>query len=198
MSREFVFHTCIEFGPLTAFFIASFFFDFYTAAAVLVGATITALVVSFLRYRRFAAFSFFCSLFVLVCGTATVYFHDPRWIVIEYTMSNLAFAAALLGGWWYQRPLLRDLFGHMFLITERGWLTLTWRWGACFLITAITNQLWWWMFPDENLWALFRFVSTIGIFIFGMLQFFTSRRERLPEASPWGLVVMKHATLNQK
>lgn len=192
MSKEFAVHTCIEFGPLTAFFVASFFFDFYTAATVLVVTTVLALATSFIRYRRFAAFSFFCSVFVLICGTATVYFHDPRWIVIEYTLSNLAFACAILGAWFNKHPLLRDLFGHMFLITEKGWLILSWRWGVCFLVTAITNQLWWWMWPDENVWTVFRFASTIGIFVFGMLQFLTSRKERLPEASPWGLVVMKH------
>jgi intracellular septation protein len=191
MSKEFAIHTSIEFGPLTAFFVASFFFDFYTAAAILVLTTLASLITSFIRYRRFAAFSFFCSIFVLICGTATVYFHDPRWIVIEYTISNLLFAGGLLGGWFMHRPVLRDLFGHMFLITEQGWMTLTMRWGLCFLITGVSNQLWWWIFPDETLWTLFRFVSTIGVFVFGMCQFFTSRRERLPEASPWGLVVMK-------
>jgi intracellular septation protein len=191
MSREFVIHTAIEFGPLTAFFVASFFSDFYSAAAVLVITTLLALITSFIRYRRFAAFSFFCSMFILVCGTATVYLHDPRWIVIEYTVSNLAFGVGTLGGWYLNRPVLRDLFGHMFLITERGWMLLTYRWGMCFLVTAVMNQLWWYLWPDENLWTLFRFVSTIAIFIFGMYQFSISRRERLPEASPWGLVVMK-------
>jgi intracellular septation protein len=191
MSREFAIHTCIEFGPLTIFFITSCFADFYTAATALVLATLAALILSAIRYRRFAAFSFLCSIFVLVCGTATVYFHDPRWIVIEYTASNLIFAIGLLGGWARGRPILRDLFGHMFLISETGWLLLTWRWGICFLVAAVTNQLWWHFYPDEQLWAAFRFVSTLAIFIFGMLQFFVSKRERLPGSSPWGLVVMK-------
>lgn len=191
MSREFIIQTLIEFGPLTAFFFASFIYDFYTAASVLVASTLLALLTSLVRYRRFALFSFFSSVFVLVCGTATVYFHDPRWIVTEYTISNMAFACALLTGWVYDKPILQSLFGHMFLITHHGWMVLTFRWGLCFFVTALTNHIWWWYIPDEEMWSLFRFVSTFAVFIFGMLQFTVSRRERLPGASPWGLVVNK-------
>ncbi len=187
MSLEFFIHSCIEFGPLTLFFILSFFSDFYVAALGLVIATLIALVGSIMRYRRFALFTFFTSVFILICGTATVYFHDPRWIVIEYTLSNTIFACALLIGWWHNKPVLRNLFDHMFLISDRGWMILTFRWGVLFLVTAITNQLFWEMYPNESSWALFRFVSTIGAFIFGISQFAVSRRERLPDSSPWGL-----------
>ncbi|MFZ2593916.1 MAG: septation protein IspZ [Minisyncoccia bacterium] len=189
MSLEFFIHTLIEFGPLTLFFVLSFLTDFYSAALGLVIATCLALLASYVRYKRFALFTFSVSSFILICGSATVYFHDPRWIVIEYTVSNLAFAGVTLVGWYYNRPVLKDLFGHMFLMSEKGWMLLTFRWGLVFLITGIMNQVFWEMTHDENAWTLFRLVSTIGIFIFGLLQFGVSKRERLEGSSPWGLSV---------
>jgi intracellular septation protein len=188
MSLEFALLTAIEFGPLTVFFITSYIYDFYTAALFLVIATIIALIVSVLRYRRFAYFSFLMGLFVLICGSATVLFHDPRWLVIEYTVNNCSLALALLGGYYFlNRPVLRDLFGHMFMISEKGWMILSWRWGMLFLITGVTNQIFWELVRDEYLWTIFRLLATVFIFVFGMSQFLTSRRERLPEGSAWGL-----------
>lgn len=188
MSLEFAILTAIEFGPLTAFFLTSYLSDFYTAALVLVISTLIGLIVSVIRYGRFAYFSFLMGFFVLTCGSATVYLHDPRWLVIEYTVNNISLSAALLIAYYfYDKPFLRTLFGHMFSISEKGWMLLSWRWGMVFLITGVTNQIFWEMTRNEYHWTIFRLFATCAIFAFGMSQFYTSKKERLPESSSWGL-----------
>jgi intracellular septation protein len=187
MSRAFAEHTCIEFGPLTLFFFVSFIWGFYPGANALVVSTLVALIYSLYRHKRFAVFSFTVSSLILVCGTLTVLLHEPRWLVWEYTLSNLAFGIASLVSVYQHRPLLRLLFSHMFAIHERGWMKLTLRWGIVFCIAAITNQLFWEWYQDEDLWTLFRFISTFVIFIFGLSQLYISKQERLEGSTPWGL-----------
>jgi intracellular septation protein len=187
MSRTFLEQTAIEFGPLTLFFFVSWVWGFYPGATALVISTLIAMAYSLYRFRRFAVFSFTVSTLVLLCGTATVWLHEPEWIVLEYTISNLAFGIATLVSYLRGHPLLKDFFSHMFHITDKGWMTLTLRWSIVFIIAGISNQAYWEIYNDPNDWTLFRFVSTLAIFAFGISQFYLSKRERMPDSSPWGL-----------
>lgn len=189
MPRTFIAHLLIEFGPLTVFFFVSAGWGFYPGAAALVLATVLALYSSLYHLKRFAIFSFCVSAFTLLSGLATLYLREPLWIVLEFTVSNLLFGIILLFAQRRGRLFLRNMFQHMFHISEQGWRLLTTRWGWAFIVIGGTNQLFWYWYPDENLWTLFRFVVTLLTFVFAISQFSVSRRERLPDASRWG---MKH------
>lgn len=176
----------VEFGPTLAFFLVSHRYGFFTGAVVLVALTALALVFSLLRDRRIALFALISSVLILAFGLMTILLWDPRWLYIEYTLYNGLFGIALLWGYVRGKGLLKPLFGSMFLITERGWKVLSLRWGFVFLTTAILNEYVWRSFSGEA-WVDFRFATAVLQCAFGFSQFFLARRERLPEASEWGL-----------
>ena len=176
----------IEFGPVVVFFLVSEYAGFFAATAALIGATALALIAALARERRVPWFSLLSSLFVLVFGIATLAQKDPYWIQLEYTLYNAIFATLLFVGLAFDRALLKPLFGTTFLMNERGWRILSFRWAAFFALTAILNE-YFLRFTTTELWVQFRFVAAIVLCIFGFSQFFLSRRERLPHASAWGL-----------
>ncbi|MFM2374434.1 MAG: hypothetical protein RLZZ234_429 [Candidatus Parcubacteria bacterium] len=176
----------VEFGPVTAFFVATCFFDFFTGVALLVGATMLAILVSHVYLKRLPLFSIIVSCFVVVSGCLTLITHNPYFVAIEYTISNLAFGVVLLCGYFAGKGLLKPLFGSMFSITERGWRVLSLRWGIFFVIVALGSELAW-RLHSYDVWVVYRFAGMFTLMIFGCSQFFLARRERLPDASPWGV-----------
>lgn len=176
----------VEFGPTLAFFIVSHRYGFFKGAIVLVVLTAASLVFSLLKDKRIALFALISSALILAFGAMTIALWDPRWLYVEYTLYNGLFGAVLLWGYVRGRGLLKPLFGTLFLITDRGWLVLSFRWGLVFLATAISNEYVWRMF-DESTWVDFRFATAVLQCLFGFSQFFLARKERLPEATSWGL-----------
>ena len=187
MINSFMAHSLIEFGPLILFFLISTIWGFYPGAAALVISTLAALIFSLSYFKRFAYFSVSVSSLTLFSGGITLYLHQPIWLVLEFTLSNLFFGLALLFAQRRGRLILESMFDHMFSISRKGWRTLTIRWGWVLVLIGVTNQVFWYLCPNEELWTLFRFIVTVLTFIFALSQFSLSKRERLPEASPWGL-----------
>lgn len=187
MSKLFFAHSFTEFGPLTLFFFVSACWGFYPGAAALVIATVATLLYSVFHLKRFAYFSLTVSIFTLLSGFATLYFHQPEWLVLEFTISNLLFGIILLSAYRRQRLVLKRLFNHMFAMTDSGWHILTRRWGWAFIMIGASNQIFWQFFPHEDQWTLFRFIVTLLTIIFALSQFSLSRKERLPNATKWGL-----------
>lgn len=184
--RKFVVSLGIEFGPVTLFFVGALLFDFFVGVALLMASTVLSVVVSLARDGRIPLFSLIASFFVLLSGALTLFFMDPFWVVIEYSIYNTLFGVAMLVGYWYDRPALKPLFDTMFGLTDRGWHTLSLRWGIFFLITAFGSEIVWRFFSYDE-WVWYRFLMVIAFGIFGFSQFFLARRERLPDSTVWGL-----------
>ncbi len=184
--QRFATSLAIEFGPATLFFVGALAFNFFTGVALLMASTVLAVIVSLIRDGRVPLFSLIASFFVLLSGAATLATSNPYWVVLEYTLYNFAFAIAICIGYFIHKPALKPLFGTMFHITERGWQVLSVRWGIFFLLSAIgselAHRLW-----SYDVWVYCRFLVVIALTIFGFSQFFLARKERLPDASPWGL-----------
>ena len=176
----------IEFGPTIAFFAASQYAGFFTGAAALVFTTVLSLLWAVLRDKRIAVFSLVTSTFVLFFGIMTLVRHDPSWLYLEYTAYNGIFGMVLLAGFVRGRGLLKEFFGSMFLLEERGWLLLSLRWSIVFIVTAIGNEIAW-RFYGWDFWVTYRFSTAILQAIFGFSQLFLARTYRLSEANEWGL-----------
>ena len=176
----------IEFGPVVVFFVVAEESNFFTATGALIGATTLALLTALIRERRIPWFSLLSSAFVLIFGIATLTEKNPYWIQLEYTLYNAIFAIALFVGLAFDRALLKPLFGTTFLMSERGWRILSFRWAAFFALTALLNE-YFLRFTSAEAWVEFRFAAAIILCVFGFSQFFLSRRERLPHANSWGL-----------
>lgn len=176
----------IEFGPLVAFFIGSEFGGFVLGTAFLVVATIVSLSASLIIDKRVPLFSVISSIFVFAFGCLTLYLDDPYWIVLEYTLYNGLYGAALVLALLWEKALLRPLFETLFHISDYAWRVLSLRWGLSFLLIAAVNQFVWNVYGWDA-WVYFRIIAAVYLLIFGFSQFFLARRHRHPQASAWGL-----------
>ena len=185
---NFLLSAFIEFGPALAFLKTALFFDFFTGVKVLIFSTILALLLSIWRDRRIPVFMGLNSLFVFIFSTSSLYFHNEYLVVLEFTIYNSLFGLGVIWGYIMDKPIMKIMFGTMFSITDKGWHRLSIRWGIMFFITAIGNELIW-RFYNPHVWIYYRFLSVLVLTIFGLSQFFLSKKERLPGSSPWGLKI---------
>ncbi len=186
--RHFFLSLAIEFGPTMVFFVGATQYDFFVGVWGLIVATILSLGASLVRDKRVPLFALIASGFVLLSGIITLFTANPMWVIIEYTLYNLAFASAMVLGHLRKKPALRPLFKTMFDLTDRGWSILSLRWGGFFFMAAVVSHVAWTQYGVDT-WVQYRFFMTILLGVFGFSQFFLAKKHRAPTASPWGLKV---------
>jgi intracellular septation protein len=176
----------IEFGPIVAFLVASEFASFISAATIFVVLTFIALVVGYIERKEMAWFPLIVGLSVIISGTLTVVLKDPIYLILKDTIYNGAFALILFVGLYYKKSLLQPLFKGLFSMTDIGWRILTMRWAIVFTILTVTNEIARIYLSPED-WVNYKSLATVSTIIFSLYQFKLSKRERLPESSPWGM-----------
>ena len=147
-----------EILPLVMLFVGNHYYDIFIGAAAAVVSAIIILIYAYFREGRIARFALFS---VALSGLFTVaawLAGESLFIKIQPTLFNLAFAAALLGGRLYGRPMMKYFFGAQFQLTDDVWRTLTTRWGLFMLLLAVANEVAWRNFSDDG-WV------TIKVFI---------------------------------
>ena len=181
----------LEMGPLALFLLANFrpkifeptvrlvfpasLFEgkqagLFTATAVLMVATVAALIVFFAKTRRLPVMPLVTAVLVLVFGGLTLWLHDQTFFQMKPTILYALFGVALLGGLALGRPLLPIMLEQAMKLTERGWRVLTLRWGVFFLFLAILNEIVRRTMTWDH-WVLFKFPGTvILIFVFTFSQ----------------------------
>lgn len=185
--RQFVISLIIEFGPLIIFFASDVMTgDFFFAVKAFLLSVVIALSVSLGYHARIPTFSLIASCFVLISGGLTLLTHNPYWVVLEYTLYNALFALGMLVGYLRDRPALEHLFGTMFHITKKGWHIISARWGIAFFCMAFANEWVYRMYGEEG-WIHYRLYAGIAVALFAFFQLSVSKRERMPEATEWGL-----------
>lgn len=181
----------LEMGPLALFLLANFrpkifeptvrlifpanLFEgkqagLFTATAVLMVATVAALIVFFAKTRRLPVMPVVTAVLVLVFGGLTLWLHDQTFFQMKPTILYALFGFALLGGLALGRPLLPIMLEQAMKLTERGWSILTLRWGVFFLFLAVLNEIVRRTMTWDH-WVLFKFPGTvILIFVFTFAQ----------------------------
>ena len=181
----------LEMGPLVLFLIANFrpkifeptvrlifpasLFEgkqagLFTATAVLMVATVAALIVFFAKTRRLPVMPLVTAVLVLVFGGLTLWLHDQAFFQMKPTILYALFGVALLGGLAFGRPLLPIMLEQAMKLTEHGWRILTLRWGVFFLFLAVLNEVVRRTMTWDH-WVLFKFPGTvILIFVFTFAQ----------------------------
>jgi intracellular septation protein len=185
---NFLISLAIEFSSVLAFFLFSVWYGFFAGVQALIVFVILSLIISLIRDKRIPLFMIINSSFTLLFGVLALYFKDPYFIVIELSLYNLFLGLIMCAGFIKNKPAMKYLFGTMFAMTERGWRILSVRWGVMFFIMTATNEIVWRML-GEGAWIYFRLGLIFILGIFGFYQFTLAKRERLPEASAWGLKV---------
>lgn len=195
----------LEIGPLLLFFFANaqpkLFTPFvelvlpahllagpnaglFTATAVLIPAVLVALVVSYLRTRHLPVMPLVTAILVVIFGALTLYLQNPSFIKMKPTVLYAAFGLALIGGLFFDRPLLPIILDNALSLTERGWRILTWRWAIFFFALAIANEIVW-RTQSNDTWVFFKFPGTVVIiFLFTMAQVPLMLRHEIKEETP--------------
>ena len=162
-------HFVASTGPLPWALAAGGKADFTGATWWLVGGSALALVIGLVVERRIVFMPLIAGAFALVFGGLTLFFHDPRWVKIKPTVTNLCFAVALLGGLAMGKNPLKALLGEALALPDEAWRKLTVRYALFFLSMAGLNE-WVWRTQSDARWVLFRMP---GLWILALLFSFT-------------------------
>jgi len=179
-----------EFAPIVTFLLVSEVFGFRHGLRALMIAVTISFLLSWLIERRIPKFSLIASGTILLFGIFSIKTDDPFYIIIKDTVYSGIFGGALLIGLLLKKNIFKTLFGDFFMITEKGWHTLVVRWIAFFFLLVIGNEIARRALSDEA-WVIYKFCTLIVTWIFGFYQMTVTRRERLPDANPWGMRATK-------
>jgi len=161
----------LDLGPLVLFFVANAKFGIFAATGTFMVAAVAALIVSYVMTRRLPIMPVVSAVVVVAFGGLTLVLHDETFIKVKPTVIYGLFAAALLGGYIFDRPLLSIVLDSMFHITEEGWRRLTLRWVAFFVAMAVLNEAVW-RTQTTDFWVNFKLFGFVPLtFLFGALQY---------------------------
>lgn len=160
----------LDLGPLALFFFANSRYGIFAATATFMVAILVALAVSYAMTRHLPIMPVVTAIIVVVFGGLTLILHDATFIKVKPTIIYALFGAVLLGGLFFNKPLLGMVFDSLFHLTQEGWRKLTWRWAIFFFVLAVLNEIVWRNF-STNAWVDFKvFGVTPLTFGFAALQ----------------------------
>jgi intracellular septation protein len=175
----------VDYGPLIVFFAAYVVEDLMAATAALILATMLVLGLSLGLQGKVPRLPLITAAIVAVFGGLTLWLNDPAFIKMKPTIVQALFAAVLLGGLAFGRPLLRPVLGMALPwgLTDRGWRVLTLRWGLFFVAMAALNEAVWRTQPTD-VWVSFKVFGIIVLTLgFALAQMPLLTREKA-EAEP--------------
>jgi intracellular septation protein len=161
----------IDLGPLALFFgTYKFSGDFFIATGVFMAAILASLAISYWAERRLSPMPLVTAVLVLVFGGLTIGLKSEVFLKIKPTVLYAFFAALLLGGLAFNRLFIKYIFEQAFELTERGWRSLTWRWGLFFIFLAGLNEIVW-RNMSTDFWVSFKFAGVLPLtFLFALAQ----------------------------
>jgi len=143
----------------------------FVATAVFMVAIFLALAVSYALTRHLPVMAMVTAIVVLVFGSLTLVLHDDTFIKMKPTIIYLLFGGILLGGLWFNKPLLAVVFDSVFELTGEGWRKLTLRWALFFLALAVLNEIIW-RTQTTDFWVSFKAFGVVPLtFVFAALQY---------------------------
>lgn len=160
-----------DYGPLVLFFGAYMLSGLMAATAVIVVASLVALALTWFYERRVPIMPLVTAAVVTLFGGLTLWLQDETFIKMKPTIVQAIFAAVLLGGLAFDRPLLKPLLGKMMPpMTDTGWRGLTLRYSLFFVAMAVLNEIVW-RTQSTDFWVTFKVfgIMTLTI-VFIMIQ----------------------------
>ncbi|TMJ01916.1 MAG: septation protein A [Alphaproteobacteria bacterium] len=143
----------------------------FVATAVFMVAILVSLALSYALTRHLPVMAMVTAVVVVAFGGLTLVLHDDTFIKMKPTIIYLLFAGVLLGGLFFNKPLLAIVFDSVFDLTEEGWRKLTLRWAIFFLALAALNEIVW-RTQTTDFWVSFKVFGVLPLtFVFAALQY---------------------------
>jgi intracellular septation protein len=121
------------------------------------------------------------AIIVVVFGGATLILQDELFIKLKPTIIYVLFGVVLLGGLFFNKPLLGMVFDSVFNLTPEGWRKLTIRWALFFLVLAVLNEIVW-RTQTTDTWVAFKVFGVVPLtFIFAAAQYSLLTKYAVPE-----------------
>lgn len=160
----------LDLGPLILFFFANSHYGIFVATGTFMVAVLAALAVSYALTRHLPIMPVVTAIIVVIFGGLTLILHDATFIKVKPTIIYALFGAVLLGGLFFNKPLLGIVFDSLFELTEEGWRKLTLRWALFFFVLAVLNEIVW-RNTSTNVWVDFKVFGVMPLtLLFGALQ----------------------------
>lgn len=168
--RKQVLKLLVELGPLVTFFVVNARAGIFWGTGIFMLATVISLAASRALLGKIPTMPLVTGAFVLVFGGLTIWLQDDHFIKIKPTIVNSLFAGILFGGLYFDRPVLKSVFGDVMRLTETGWRILTSRWAWFFVALAILNEVIWRTFSTD-FWVSFKVFGIMPLtMIFAVAQ----------------------------
>ena len=159
-----------DYVPLAAFLAGYYFADLMQATIWLMAATAVATVTLFAVERRLPVMPLITAAIVGVFGGLTLWLEDETFIKMKPTIIQALFAAALLGGLMFGKPLLRPMLGAAWNMRDKAWRTITFRYGMFFAAMAVLNEIVW-RTQSTDFWVTFKVFGLLGLtLVFSLAQ----------------------------
>lgn len=161
----------LDYAPLLAFFAAYAVGGIYPATAVLIAASVLAVLAGWLLRRKINKVHLLTAVVAAVFGGLTLWLRDPQFIKLKPTIIYAVFAAALLGSHLIgDKVLLARLPQDAVRLPDAVWRRVNFAWAIFFALCAVLN-LYVAHNYSEGAWVRFKvFGFTVLMFAFLLLH----------------------------
>jgi len=175
----------IDYAPVILFFIAFKVWGLMPATAILVAASVLAVILGFVLGHRLAWAPIVLSAIVVVFGGLTLIFQDETFVKMKPTIVEGLFAVTLWVGLLLKRPLLQHLMGQGLKLDPEGWRKLEFRFAFFCAGMAVLNEIVW-RTQTTDIWVDFK-LGLIGLTVLFMFtQLPLLKAHMLPEDASAG------------
>lgn len=186
----------LELGPVLLFFLVfgrlkektfnilgTDYSGFIVTTALFVGLIIVTSAILWRLEGKLSKMQLVTLVIVIVMGGLSIWLNDERFIKMKPTLIYAFFAGALLIGLLRGQSYLELVMQDAFPMTSEGWMVLTRRFVAFFILLALANEGVWRSFSTET-WVTFKtFALTAAPMIFIAAQFRLFEKFGLPDPS---------------
>jgi intracellular septation protein len=134
----------LEWSPLIVFFVAFKLLGLYWATGALMLVSVASLLILRARTGRFKPIHVVTTVIIVILGSATLLFHDKRFIQWKPTVLLGAAAIAFFGSNFIgkqplARRMLEGVFSEPVELSAYGWRVINTLWAAWLALLATTN-----------------------------------------------------------
>lgn len=187
ITKRLLLNTLCEFGPVLSFLVAFEIKNFQAGVIAMMIATLISLVVLTRIENHIPLFALISSASVLFFGGMSLFVEIPSIFILRDTLFDAFFGTVILISVWQRKPLFKYMFRGVFAITDTGWTKLSLRWGVFFIILAAINEVVRLSLSPED-WVVAKIYIIVASFVFGVYQLTLTKKERLENATAWGIV----------